>query len=523
MNNEWFFEKFALIADAPGAVDRMRGLVLELAVKGRLSRQASGNNSSKVRLDSLGEWAQGCGFPISEQGHKDREILFAKVSDMNLPENTRELTITSNTIDIETVRRLRIKVHPPGTVIFPKIGGAIATNKRRILVKPTAIDNNCSGIIPSKSCDTTWLFIVLSAIDFSKYQSGTSVPSVNQSTLGEIEVFLPPLAEQKRIVAKVEELMGLCDKLESQQQERELRKSVLVRSSLSRFAESPTRENLGYLFHNSYDIPPSELRKSILTLAVQGKLVESELQDEPIDELLARMYDRRLQLIDEKKIRKPRELPPVAEVELPFVVPRNWRWRRWGHICDWITYGFTRPMAHVDKGPPIVTAKNVQDGFMNFENSHRADSTEFADLNPKDCPRRGDILITKDGTIGRAAIVDTDEPFCINQSVAVLWLESCLLYQPYMLIVIRSPFAQGPIWEAAEGMAIKHLSITDFAKMLIPIPPLAEQHRIVAKVDQLMALVDELERQQESSREKASNLLDAIVHEMTSGGYSRAF
>jgi type I restriction enzyme S subunit len=87
-----------------------------------------------------------------------------------------------------------------------------------------------------------------------------------------------------------------------------------------------------------------------------------------------------------------------------------------------------------------------------------------------------------------------------------------------MLIVIRSPFAQGPIWEASEGMAIKHLSITDFAKMLLPIPPLAEQHRIVAKVDQLKSLVDELERQQDASRENASKLLDAIVQEMTSSG-----
>ena len=349
-------------------------------------------------------------------------------------------------------------------------------------------------------------------------QRAINQSSINQKNLGKTPIPLPPLAEQKRIVAKVDELMGICDALEAQQQERESRKSVLVRASLSRFAESPTPENLGYLFHKSYDIPPSELRKSILTLAVQGKLVKSDSMDEPIDELLDRMYGRRHQLIDEKKIRKPPELPPVAEVELPFVVPVNWRWKRWGHICDWITYGFTRPMSHVGKGPPIVTAKNVQDGFMNFENSHRADITEFTNLNPKDRPRRGDILITKDGTIGRAAIVDTDEPFCINQSVAVLWLESCLLYQPYMLIVIRSPFAQGPIWEAAEGMAIKHLSITDFAKMLLPIPPLAEQRRIVTKVDQLMALVDELERQQETSREKASKLLDAIVQEMTSGG-----
>ena len=476
MNNEWFFEKFALIADAPGAVDRMRGLVLELAVKGRLSRQASGNNSSKVRLDSLGEWAQGCGFPISEQGHKDREILFAKVSDMNLPENTRELTITSNTIDIETVRRLRIKVHPPGTVIFPKIGGAIATNKRRILVKPTAIDNNCSGIIPSKSCDTTWLFIVLSAIDFSKYQSGTSVPSVNQSTLGEIEVFLPPLAEQKRIVAKVEELMGLCDKLESQQQERELRKSVLVRSSLSRFAESPTRENLGYLFHNSYDIPPSELRKSILTLAVQGKLVPFDIESTK-------------QTVGEH-----------IDFQNGFAFKSQW---------------FTTT------GTRLCRNVNVSHGFLDWKETVFVDEKIVGDFQ-RFALCEGDIVLSLDRPLIAtglkvARVTQEDLPSLLLQRVARLTPKHDQLTQSYIFLWLNSTAFVDCI-APGRSNGVPHISTRQVQELSFSLPPLSEQHRIVSKVDQLMSLVDELERQQATSREKASNLLDAIVHEMTSGG-----
>jgi type I restriction enzyme S subunit len=162
-----------------------------------------------------------------------------------------------------------------------------------------------------------------------------------------------------------------------------------------------------------------------------------------------------------------------------------------------------------------VTAKNVQDGYLTFNNSHCADIKEYSDLNPKDLPRKGDILITKDGTIGRAALVETNDEFCINQSVAVLWLRSCGLYRPYLLLVIRAPFTQEPVIEAAEGMAIKHLSVSDFAEMLVPLPPLEEQKRIVDKVNSLMALIDALEAQLEASRTTGEKLLEAMVAELT--------
>jgi type I restriction enzyme S subunit len=522
MNNDWFFEKFALIADAPGAVATMRGLILELAVNGRLTLQASGNNLSKVRLDSLGDWAQGCGFPTSEQGHKDREILFAKVSDMNLLENTREITITNNTIDIETVKRLRIKVHPPGTVIFPKIGGAIATNKRRILVKPTAIDNNCSGIIPSRSCETTWLFIVLSAIDFSSYQSGTSVPSVNQSALGEIEVFLPPLAEQKRIVAKVDELMGICDALEAQQQERELRKSVLVRSSLSRFAEAPTPENLGYLFHKSYDIPPSELRKSILTLAIQGKLVPQDPNDETARHIVEKLAITRMQYTPAKHVKNTAKLCDADDNRYIYDIPSSWTWCRFGDLVLDFRYGTSRKCDRNSGGVPVLRIPNIQNGRVDSTDLKFTSmpSAEFAELRLQ----ADDILLVRsngsEALVGKSAVVcSEDERFAYAGYLVRARIPKKEVFSKYLHVALSARVVrdqiEGPIRTTS---GVKNINTKELSNLALPLPPLAEQHRIVAKVDQLMALVDELERQQDASRENATTLLDAIVQEMTSGG-----
>ncbi len=558
MTLETFFEKFDQFADAPGAVAKMRELVLELAVQGKLvaqdpndepaaevikrARTLALRNPRLAKVQKAAEdrgsregialprlprgWAWTCNADLGDTSPRNEvpdESLVAFAPMNRVPTDYR------TALEFESRRWGEVKkgfTHfANGDVAVAKITPCFQNGKACVMANLTGgIGAGTTELHVLRPHPKTVLPLYM-LLFFKSPEFVTGGVATFSGTAGQQRVSndyfrfrpvpLPPLAEQKRIVAKVDELMALCDRLEAQQQERETRHAALARASLARFADAPTPANLPFLFHPSYAIPPADLRKSILTLAVQGKLVESDPAAEGVDDLLAQMQKRRQQLIDAKKIRKPRDLPPVAEDELPFSVPAAWRWTRWRQICDWITYGFTRPMAHVENGPPIVTAKNVQDGFMTFENAHRADATEFADLNPKDLPRKGDILITKDGTIGRAAVVETDEPFCINQSVAVLWLESCLLYRPFMLMVIRSPFAQGPIWQAAEGMAIKHLSITDFGKMIFPLPPLAEQRRIVAKVEQLMALVDALETQLAASRVTAANLLSALVAELT--------
>ena len=161
----------------------------------------------RVRLVDVATWAGGAGFPREEQGHGDRPVAFCKVSDMTLPGNERYLGRTVHTVDEATARRLGARIHPAGTVIFPKTGGAIATNKRRILGRPAAMDNNCLGLTPGSSCTPEFLHLVLRAIDLTAYQSEGPVPALNQARLAGIELPLPPRSEQAAIVLRVDRLL----------------------------------------------------------------------------------------------------------------------------------------------------------------------------------------------------------------------------------------------------------------------------------------------------------------------------
>ena len=192
------------VADAPDAVSRLRRFVLDLAVRGKLVEQdpadepASGllkkiateqaervrcekrlpdfeeaelgdlpNNWCSVPLIALGQWAVGSGFPKNEQGRSDGPYLFLKVSDMNLPGNEKYITTANNYIDGNAAKRMKAAIHPAGTIIFPKIGGAIATNKRRILTRGSAIDNNCLGITFSSHITIEWAYLLMIHLDFT--------------------------------------------------------------------------------------------------------------------------------------------------------------------------------------------------------------------------------------------------------------------------------------------------------------------------------------------------------------------
>ena len=174
----------------------------------RIIMKSSMDIWGKCKLSDFGYWASGGGFPREYQGHIGLKYLFCKVGDMNRPGNEIYIQSTENTIDDEIAGIINVKIHPPGTVIFPKIGGAIATNKRRILTKDSAIDNNCLGIIPNNDTDSEWLYYLLNSIDFSNYQSGTSVPALRQSVIGDIEVPSLPKYLQQQIVEFLRWLKG---------------------------------------------------------------------------------------------------------------------------------------------------------------------------------------------------------------------------------------------------------------------------------------------------------------------------
>ena len=150
-------------------------------------------------LKRLGRFSSGSGFPIDEQGKRGLDLSFFKVSDMNLPGNDRVMTIQNNSVSHSTARRLGATVFPTGTIIFPKVGGALLTNKRRLVERPCCIDNNLMGCIVRRS-NPQFVLLLLEHIDLATIAKPGPVPAVSEREVREIRTAVPPLSEQNTIV-----------------------------------------------------------------------------------------------------------------------------------------------------------------------------------------------------------------------------------------------------------------------------------------------------------------------------------
>jgi type I restriction enzyme S subunit len=551
MNNEWFFEKFALIADAPGAVDRIRELVLDLAVQGKLVEQSSNDETTDLLLKRLSG---------SDVSSFDPTTYHPSDAPLNmLPINWRWAP-TSLLCDLQTGKRMKggaqetgvislggEHLKPDGSIDYsvPRYVSTAFYNDMKkgkvrahdtLMVKDGATTGKTAFVsyLPSDGLAAVnehvfilrwhepiekklaFYFMRAFAIGHIATKSAGLIGGIRREAVLDFPFPLPPLAEQKRIVAKVDELMGLCDELEGQQQERELRKSVLVRSSLSRFAESPTSENLGYLFHNSYDIPPSELRKSILTLAVQGKLVPQDPNDEPAAAIEMQIAKRM------SAIRNQRYHAFTAtedQTDPPFSIPHNWKWMPFGTLGEFLGGGTPSKdnPAYWNGEIPWVSPKDMKRPYIYDSIDHV--TPLGADASSGRLIPTGALLMVVRGMIlaHTFPVAITKREVTINQDMKALRLTVPEIGE-YLLrcCTALSGAMLSNVERSSHGTC--RIPTDALSRFLVPIPPLAEQHRIVAKVDQLMALVDELERQQDASRENATKLLDAIVQEMTSGG-----
>ena len=365
--------------------------------------------------------------------------------------------------------------------------------KVAILAEPAVTNQAVCGCTPFEGVSNRYLFnyLVSQRAAFHEASEGGAQPNLSKVKIVAFPFPLPPLAEQKRIVAKVDELMALCDRLEAQQRERETRHAALARASLARFADAPTPANLPILFHPSYAITPADLRKSILTLAVQGKLVPQDPNDEPVE--------------------------TDSGCEAPFDIPSNWQWKPLGRLglCrtgktpptgDPTNYGLGFPFI----GPGQITlsgrftASEKSITRQGFENSTEA--------------KAGDILmVCIGGSIGKAAICR--EPIGFNQQINSLRLQRDL--PTFVYLAVTADYFQEQVLANASGSATPIINKGKWELIPIPLPPLAEQRRIVAKVEQLMALVDALETPPAASRATAANLLFAVVTELTSASAAR--
>jgi type I restriction enzyme, S subunit len=324
---------------------------------------------------------------------------------------------------------------------------------------------------------------------------GVNMPRLGTKDGLNAPFILPPFAEQKEIADRLDKLLAQ------------------VEATQARLARIP------------YVI--KQFRQSVLTAAMSGKLTETwrEYNECISDDLVSEIKKARFKLWKEWQLEEflAKGKTPQGNWESKYSepdqnrnienLPVSWSFLSWNEISIWITYGFTKPMPHVDTGPLIITAKNVRDGVVEFDNTHRTTIEAFSSLRPKDKPTAGDILIVKDGaTTGRASIAPTTlDEYCISQSVAVVWLKYCPINRKYLLWNVQSQETQKKIKEVMAGMAMPHLSITDFGRMLVPIPPSDEIDEIVRRVEQLFAYADTLEQQAKAAKERVDKLTQAIL------------
>jgi type I restriction enzyme S subunit len=317
MNHAIFFEKFDQFADAPDAVEKMRELVLGITV----------DNPACYRVP-LAEITQ----KITDGTHQTPRYVAAGIPFISIKD------FSGGRLDFSATRFISPEEH---AMLYkrcdPKRGdiliGRIGTLGKAVIVDTDmefSLFVSAALIRPNPAyIESAFLRFVLNSpgtkrqFDEIKVGGATHTNKLNLGDLKTLLIPAPPLAEQKRIVAKVDELMALCDRLEAQQQERETRHAALARASLARFADAPTPANLPFLFHPSYAIPPADLRKSILTLAVQGKLVHRVTSDGIGSDIL--------------KDAKVTEAPPDDVPELP----EHWTWARLGNIVTRMDSGWS--------------------------------------------------------------------------------------------------------------------------------------------------------------------------------------
>ncbi|EGT5419399.1 restriction endonuclease subunit S [Clostridioides difficile] len=253
------------------------------------------------------------------------------------------------------------------------------------------------------------------------------------------------------------------------------------------------------------------LKDKILQLAIQGKLVPQDENDEPASVLLQRIKEEKEQLIKDKVIKKEKPLSDIIDTEKSLDLPSTWEWCRLNDICKLITDGTHSTPKYTEKGIPFISVKDITKGFIDFLNTKFISREEHEVLIKRCNPELGDVLLTKVGTTGIAKVVDTSKEFSIFVSVALLKLFNSEIDSKYVELLINSPFVKKQSEENTQGVGNKNLVIRCIKNFIIPLPPLAEQKRIVAKVDLLFELIDEFDNNKQDFLQYISDSRNKVL------------
>ncbi|AFY89208.1 restriction endonuclease subunit S [Chroococcidiopsis thermalis] len=391
---------------------------------------------------------------IDNASVEDGEIPWFRVGNMNKAGNEETLQLSDVRLTLEKAHTLGLHIYPKGTVVFPKRGGAIATNKKRILGQPSAYDLNLMGVLPV-GLNSRYFWHWFQSINLKELSDGSNVPQINHGDIEPLRIPVPPLNEQRRIVAKIETL-----KARSQQAKEALEA-----------------------------IPPllDQFRQSVLAAAFRGNLTadwrEKTPDVEPASVLLERIKD---------EVPEPKNKKADSELPDPFQIPDEWKWVSLSSICRSITDGDHQPPPKAAQGVPFLVISNINNGELDFSNIRYVPEEYYQSIQRHRKAEKGDLLYSVVGSYGIPVLVDTEDKFCFQRHIALL--KPCyLISSKYLLYALKSDFVFRQATEVATGTTQLTVTLSGLRRIKVPLVSLTEQKEIVKRIETLLKIAQRVE------------------------------
>ena len=314
--------------------------------------------------------------------------------------------------------------------------------------------------------DVLWGGWFLKALNLNQYATATAQPGLAVSNIIKVLIPLPPLAEQKRIVAEIEELLPLVD----------------------RYEQAWTKlENFNHRF-------PEDMKKSILQQAIQGKLVEQRPEEGTAQELYEQIQTEKQRLIKQGKLKKEKPLPEITEDEKAFEIPEGWMWVRFGNVVNIVSARRVHQSDWKKEGVPFYRAREIaklaSDGFV--DNELFISPELYEEFSKSGVPQSGDLMVSAVGTLGKTYIVKDKDKFYYKDA-SVICLENYGYILPeYLKYIMASEMMMRQIRSNSGGTTVATLTMVRMAQYIFPLPPLAEQKRIVESLKVLLSMCERL-------------------------------
>lgn len=520
MDIQQFGVEFVHIANAPGGVEKLRLLVLQLAMQGKLLDQIG--TRSRHLLGEIGKWGSG-GTPAKTHGeYYGGDIPWLVIGDLN----DGLVNSASASITQKGLANSSAKLVPPGTLFIGMYG---SIGKLGIAGMACATNQAIAHCIPDENIILTrYLFIFIRANREHLFSQGKGLAqqNISQTILKAQSIDLPSVKEQERIVAKVDELMALCDKLEAQQQARRKLQNALRQSTLQAVASATSphelqttwaclADNFGRLFHAPADV--DDVVAELKNLAVRGLLTEASVASPDLAAIKADCSQLRAQYIADGLMRR-QKLVGMAECEE--IYPDHWAVTAFDEVAV-VIGGVTKGRDLRGKQVivcPYLAVANVQRGHFKLEGLKSIEIS--ADELAKYQVHEGDLLITEGGDwdkVGRTAIWRGGVANCLHQNhVFKARVPSKQLLNEWVELVFNSGVGRNYFAGASKQTTnLASINMTQLRSFALPIPPLDEQQRILSALSKLTAHCNEWRRQLERKQALSALLATAVVSSFT--------